>query len=121
MGPRVLIDTNIIIDLFRNVPQAEPELFKYTDRAISIVTWIETLAGLRDEEQRFIPFFENTFHVVQLSDTIAEEAVHQRKTTRLKLADAIILATAHVERRVLVTRNTRDFTAGYSVRIPYAV
>ena len=45
-----------------------------------------------------------------------------RRTTKIKLPDAIILATAEVERRVLITRNTRDFLAGArGIRVPYTI
>jgi hypothetical protein len=43
-----------------------------------------------------------------------------RKQRKLKLPDAIILATAQTADRLLITRNTRDFPADDpSVRIPY--
>ena len=35
-----------------------------------------------------------------------------RRERRIKLPDAIILATAEIENRLLITRNTRDFPAG---------
>lgn len=35
-----------------------------------------------------------------------------RRTNKLKLLDAMILATAQVSGRVLVTRNTKDFGEG---------
>ena len=121
MGSRILVDTSIVIDLFRNVPQAISELARHPDRAISIVTWMEIMSGLREGEQQFIEFFEAEFPVVQFSPAMAEEAVQIRKSTRLKLPDAMILATAHHENRVLLTRNSRDFKPGPFVRIPYGL
>lgn len=119
MGPRVLIDTNIIIDLFRDIPGTKAELRKYSDRAISIVTWMEVMSGLRDSEGELIELLESDFRVLPFSRSTAEETVQIRRSSRLKLPDAMILATAHVENRVLVTRNTRDFVPGRFVRIPY--
>jgi predicted nucleic acid-binding protein len=53
---------------------------------------------------------------------VAEEAVRIRRQRRLKLPDAIILATARVHGLVLVTRNTKDFDpADPAIRIPYAL
>jgi predicted nucleic acid-binding protein len=121
MGPRTLIDTNIVIDLLRDLPQATHELRKHRDRAISIVTWMEVMVGLRPQEQHLIDLFEQTFPVIQLTPAIAEETVRVRQELRLKLPDAVVLATAHVEKRVLLTRNTRDFSAGRFVRIPYEI
>jgi len=119
MGTRVLIDSNIVIDVLAGVPQSLSEVRRYKDRAISIVTWIEVVAGLREEELELREFLASNFPVVALSMEIAEEATVLRRTTRLKLTDAVILATAHIEGRVLLTRNTRDFSAGGSVQIPY--
>jgi len=43
---------------------------------------------------------------------------HQRKS--LKSSDAIILASAQVSGRILVTRNTKDFPAEMpGIRVPY--
>ena len=119
MGSRVLVDTNLVIDLLRDVPQATPELQRHQDRAISIVTWIEVLSGLREQEAAVKEGLKTNFPVLPLSPEIAEEAALLRRTTRLKLPDAIILATAHVEKRVLLTRNSRDFSEGRFVHIPY--
>ena len=63
----------------------------------------------------------SNFVQIELGPDIAEETVFVRRQTRLKLPDAILLATAHVEGRVLLTRNTRDFKPGRSVRVPYTV
>jgi predicted nucleic acid-binding protein len=59
---------------------------------------------------------------VELTQEIARRAVELRQDLRLKLPDAIILASAEVEGCILVTRNTRDFPAhDPRVRFPYAV
>ena len=119
MGTRVLIDSNIVIDVLAGVPHSLREVRRYSDRAISIVTWIEVVAGLRDDELELREFVAKNFPVIALSPEIAEEATVLRRTTRLKLPDAVILASAHVEERILLTRNTRDFSEGSFVRIPY--
>lgn len=59
---------------------------------------------------------------VDLSRKIAEIAVKERKKQRLKLPDAMILATADAEGCILVTRNTRDFDSNDpQVRFPYTL
>ena len=51
---------------------------------------------------------------------MAEKAAAIREMGRLKLPDAVILATAEVEGIALLTRNTRDFSEEHPlVRIPY--
>ncbi len=47
-------------------------------------------------------------------------AVQIRKTARIKLPDALIWASAQAHSMLLVTRNTKDFSASEpGVRIPY--
>ena len=41
----VLFDTNILIDYLRGIPQARTECDRHSDRAVSIVTWMEVMAG----------------------------------------------------------------------------
>jgi hypothetical protein len=51
---------------------------------------------------------------------VAERAAVNRRRKKIKLPDAIILATAEVAKRQLVTRNVKDFPAGMrGVRVPY--
>ena len=119
MGSPALIDTNILIDFLAGVPQARHELQKSTDRAISVISRIELLAGLREGERERAELFLSNFEQVELTPPIVVETVSVRRNSRLKLPDAIILATAHVERRVLLTRNTKDFRGAASVRVPY--
>jgi predicted nucleic acid-binding protein len=121
VGTRVLIDSNIVIDVLAGVPRALAEVRKHRDRAISVITWIEVTAGLTEEEQRLREFVSANFPVIALTPEIAEESAFLRRTSRLKLPDAVILATAHKQDRVLVTRNTRDFSPGRFVRIPYTL
>ena len=119
MGTRVLIDSNIVIDMLAGRSLAFQAIKQHPDRAISIITWIEVVAGLEDDQLDLRELVAMNFPVVALSPEIAQEAAHLRRTTRLKLPDAVILATAHSEKRVLLTRNTRDFSEGRFVRIPY--
>jgi predicted nucleic acid-binding protein len=107
---RTLFDTNILIDYLNGVPAAETLVGKTRHRMVSVVTWMEVLAGARTpEEEDVIEMFLRDFKLVELSRPIARGAVALRKTRRLRLPDAIILATAQHESAVLVTRNTKDF------------
>jgi len=48
--------------------------------------------------------------------------VMRRRERKVKLPDAIILATAELEGRLLVTRNTKDFPSDDpGVRVPYTL
>jgi predicted nucleic acid-binding protein len=117
---RAIIDTNILVDFLRGLPQAEQELALYEYPAISIVSWIEVLAGTTPQTERAAKAFLRSFDLYEIGEQIAERAVHIRKSTRIKLPDAVIWATAQVHQCLLVTRNTRDFDAkDPGVRTPY--
>jgi predicted nucleic acid-binding protein len=116
----MLFDTNIIIDLLAGIPAARAEYDTHPDRSISVITWIEVMVGVKPEEEAKVLAFLATFTQFSLSPSIAHKAVEVRRQTRQKLPDAIILATALVENRILVTRTTHDFQGdATSVRVPY--
>jgi hypothetical protein len=117
---RALMDTNIIVDYLNAVPPARTELKRYAEKAISIITWMEVMVGASGDVEDATRSFLNTFDVIALDGEIAERAVSLRHTHHIKLPDAIIWATAQANARLLVTRNTKDFTAGDpGVRMPY--
>lgn len=115
------MDSTLLIDALNGVDQARAQIKAHRERAVSIVTWIEVMAGSRSREERALMDFLGTFQLIDLHARIAAETVQVRRTTRLKLPDAILLATAHVEQRVLLTRNTRNFVEGRFVHIPYTL
>jgi len=119
---RALFDTNILIDYLNGVDAAKTELARYARPAISVISWIEVLAGTKPvveaETRKFLAIFER----VELSEAIADRAVDLRRSAKMRVPDAIILATARVENLVLVTRNTKDFPADQpGIRMPYRI
>jgi predicted nucleic acid-binding protein len=120
VGTKVLFDTNILIDHLSGIDRAGAELRRYQDRAISIITWMEVMAGSNSEDESRIRAFLTAFRCLPITAEVAERAFVARKQRRLKLPDAIILATAEAADRLLITRNTRDFPSDDpGVRIPY--
>jgi len=120
VGTKVLFDTNILIDHLSGIDLAGGEIRRYQDRAISIITWMEVMAGSNSEDESHIRAFLTAFRCLSISPEVAERSFVVRKLRKLKLPDAIILATAETADRILVTRNTHDFPAGDpGVRIPY--
>ena len=117
---KALFDTNILIDYLSGIPQARLELERYSNRAISVITWMEVMAGATRVDERQIRAFLLTFNILPVTTEIAEQAFDLRRQRKIKLPDAIILATAQVEDRLFITRNTRDFPGDDpDVRIPY--
>jgi hypothetical protein len=118
-----LFDTNILIDHLNGVARATRELKRSADPAISMITWIEVMTGAstQDEEAILRAFLLN-FQCLPVSSVVAERAAGVRRQMRIKMLDAIILATSEVVGRVLVTRNVKDFPSGVrGVKVPYKV
>ena len=118
---KAVFDTNILIDYLNGVDAARIELERNAQREISIVTWMEVMAGARDDsEEDVIEMFLRDFRVIELTRRVAREAVAMRRTHRMRLPDAIVWASARIESAVLVTRNTKDFPRNDpSLRVPY--
>ncbi|MDX2073707.1 MAG: PIN domain-containing protein [Alphaproteobacteria bacterium] len=106
-----VFDTNIVIDYINGNAKAADELGRCSDRLISIMSWMEILVGCNtiDKEQQVIEWMAAFFDVVYIDDEIAAQAVNIRRDLRLKLPDAVILATAHHHKTVLITRDRKDF------------
>ena len=117
----MLFDSAILIDCLNEVPLAPIAIQADAARAISVVTWIEVLGGARSiESERSARELLSVFEMLPLSPAVTQEAIFVRRERRLKLPDAIILATARAHGLVLVTRNTKDFPPGDpSIRVPY--
>ena len=120
---RAIIDSDVLIDYLQGHDKAKNELERYSKREISIISWMEILAGADSpEDEKACLEFLSTLTVHQLSLEIASEAVRIREAFRIRLPDAIVWATARSEGCLLVTRNSRDFPASEpGVRIPYEV
>jgi predicted nucleic acid-binding protein len=117
-----LFDSNILIDQLKGIPHASREIELYNDRAISIVTWIELLVGATPANIDGVRAFLDRFHTVGIDNAVAEEAAALRRAHRMKLPDAIVWASARIEGRLLVSRNTKDFPVGDpGVRHPYVI
>ena len=80
--------------------------------AISMTTWMEVMVGAPPEAAEATRAFLEGFARGEIDADVAEAALRLRKARRLKVPDAIILASAEVIGAVLVTRNTRDFGEG---------
>ncbi|MDQ3170348.1 MAG: type II toxin-antitoxin system VapC family toxin [Acidobacteriota bacterium] len=120
---KALFDTNILVDYLNGITAAKTEIDRHGDRLISIVTWMEVLAGAHDDaEEDVIELFLRDFRIVDVSRRIAREALTIRRARRTRLPDAIIWATARIESALLVTRNTKDFPeTDPGIRIPYTL
>ena len=120
---KAVLDSDVLIDYLQGVPAAREELARYRRPLCSILSFMELLAGARTEaERRAAEALLGSLGRVELTEEVARRAVELRQDLRLKLPDAIVLASAEVEGCSLVTRNTKDFPAGDPrVRFPYTL
>lgn len=114
-------DSNILLDMLNGSPKARAELERAPQRWISRITWTEIMSKVRPEERRVIDAFFADFTIDEITEPISRRAAELRfERPSLRLPDAIILASAQVHQRILVTRNTKDFPARMpGIRVPY--
>lgn len=119
------LDANILIDTLLDHRPAQREIKRIADSGarmwISRMAWIEVLSKGDDPVVRAALQFLDRFGLDEIDDEISHRAAAlRRERPRLKSPDAIILATAQIRGRILVTRNTRDFPASMpGIRVPY--
>ncbi|MCF3649572.1 type II toxin-antitoxin system VapC family toxin [Synoicihabitans lomoniglobus] len=120
---KAVIDSDVLIDYLQGVTAAREELIRYGRPCYSIISYMELLVGAQTTaERQAAEALLASLERVELSERVARRAVELRQNLRLKLPDAIVLASAETEGCILVTRNTRDFPANDPrVRFPYAV
>jgi predicted nucleic acid-binding protein len=113
-------DSNILIDSLNGIDAARAEIDRADRPWISRVTWIEVLSKEPGATLPVIERFLGGFSVDELDTRIAAHAAAlRRERPRLRLADAVILASAQVNHRILVTRNIKDFPANMpGIRVP---
>lgn len=114
-------DSNILIYALHGDAVAHAEIARVDRPWISRLTWIEVLSKERGATLPNIERFLGGFAIDEVDARIANHAaVLRRERPRLKLVDAVILASAQVNHRILVTNNTRDFPARMpGIRVPH--
>ena len=121
------LDANILIDALLEHDPAHREMTRIAASGsrmwISRMAWIEVLSKGSDMIVRDALQFLGRFGLDEIDDEISHRAAAlRRERPRLKSPDAIILATAQIRGRVLITRNTKDFPAEMpGIRIPYSL
>jgi predicted nucleic acid-binding protein len=109
MGSGYLVDSNIIIHTAANSVFEKAvikKLGELLDREfqISIITKIEILS--KDDS---LSAYVDLATVIMLNEAIINETINIRRKHNTKLPDAIIAATAVVNKLKLLTHNTKDF------------
>lgn len=78
-----------------------------------MISYIEALGFqfATDQEKNFMQQICDTCQIVNLSDEIIQKAITIRSNFKIKLPDAIIYATASVQKLPLLTNNISDFVS----------
>jgi len=108
---KYLVDSNIVIYHLNNEPIATNFLSQnYKHIAISQITYVEVLSfPFSDEEENEVKMLLSQFKIIDVDQTISNQAVENRKIKKIKLPDNLILSTAMVNGLTIVTRNVKDF------------
>jgi hypothetical protein len=111
-----LVDTDVIVWYMRGNPRAANALHKLDRFAVSAVTYMELLQGMRDkEEARLLRATLRNWDtpILPVSEEISGKAVAYVEqyflSHSLRLADALIGATATVNGLPLLTGNQKHY------------
>lgn len=127
MGENYLIDSNAIIDFCNGTLPINGKnlLFSISTPQISIISNIELFANknISQEEFNLLEKFVHIATVYPLNTSLIAKTIEIRQEYRIKLPDAVIAATAVVNKLTLVSRNTSDFNKiqGLTVVDPWNV
>ena len=115
MAESILLDTEVLIDFFRGHSKAVAFVNTHSARIIlSSIVVAELFAGVKGSAERTaLDNFVSLFRVVPMDVEIAKAGGLYKhsfgKSHGVRLADAIIAATAEVENAELKTLNTRHY------------
>lgn len=121
----LIIDSDILIDYLRGYPAAINYLEGLTERQIvSVMTVAELYTGVREgAEREALEDLLKTFEIIPLNEqTAVIGGLFRRKYLKshgVGIADAIIAATAEVEKAIVVTLNRKHFPMFSTVIVPY--
>jgi predicted nucleic acid-binding protein len=113
------LDSVVLIDHFNGAAAATRFIERHArDLAVSAITRAEALAGFAEAQVPLGVALLDGLRFLPMDAAVADEAARIRRSTRLKLPDAIQGAFATRHGLKLATRNTKDFPAG---RFPFVV
>jgi predicted nucleic acid-binding protein len=107
-----LVDTNILIYLSKKQLAFDKVALPGDKLFISVITYMEVLGyPFTDKTEKYIvEELCRNLPVINLDKEIIEKVIQIKQQNKIKLPDAIILATALVNKFELVTANVSDFS-----------
>lgn len=118
MPELLIVDTDILIDVGRNVEIAVERLITEEQHApslaISVITKMELIVGCRNKKElKVLDGFLQRFKLINLDERIAEQAVELLRKYRLShglmIPDSLIAATALILESPLLSKNQKDY------------
>jgi len=110
-GNKGLIESNVIIDASKGIISIQRILEEYDFLYTSLISYVETL-GFKfsdNEEYDIVKQILNGIEIVDLNKEIADIAIEYRKKKKIKLPDALVLATSKYLKADLITSDVMDF------------
>ena len=107
----MLLDSNIIIYAIKPEFVNLRNLVEKNKSMVSAISYVEVLGyhKLTPEDREDFEEFFNIVPILNISQTILEQAVALKQQRKMSLGDSIIAATAIVHKLTLVTANVKDF------------
>lgn len=117
MKQKLVIDTDILIDVSRGIPIAINRLQSEAENstlAISSITQMELIVGCRNKtELQSLENFLQRYVVIKVNELITDKAIElliqYRLSHGLLIPDGLIAATAIVTDTPLLSKNQRDY------------
>ena len=113
---RILIDTDILVDHFRDYKPATRFMEKTSGEntliAVSVITIAEILSGRDCMDSRILSEIEDFLAPLEKLNVdldVAKKAAEFRRLYGISLADAIIAATAYKLKAPLYSRNVKHY------------
>ncbi len=107
-------DTNVLIELYRNVAGAKAWFASQSDLAISTVSWLEFIEGARGKKgqvrcMEIIAQFEIVFLTDADQQWAMEQLLRYRLSHGVNFQDCLIASVCHRLQVPVYTQNVKDF------------
>ncbi len=110
-GNSAVLDSNILIYFSKGKLNFKEITKPYKNIYISVISYMEVMGYKfdRNEEKKLINEFLNSIKILHTDWEITKKVIDYRQHKKIKLPDAIILATAGNLKADLITNNPSDF------------
>jgi len=110
---KILLDTNVLIFASKQQLKWQELLADYDAFYVSVISYMEVFGySFKNlEEKKLLENLFSHLHITHLDSKIAEEVIHIRRNAprKIKLPDAVILATSRTLNIPLLTDDWDDF------------